>query len=206
MGKIGARQDGGFKAVSTAPSFNKTPVGNSIPPLPYPTTQDLGNSASPAKSVRFNGDPAYVINKTTQPAGTGDGPGTAKGIRSGTVTGEVKPTGAASHFRAEKHYVVQQGDTNTMNGGNNPGIYITTQVPSVGAGGAAASVAAGSASPPVMPETLAEQSFLAAQGNSLAPSMGANVNTGKLLVIGAIATQAGITMAPCLGFTPGKKG
>ena len=147
MGKIGARQDGGFKAISTAPSFNKTPVGNSIPPLPYPTTQDLGNSASPAKSVRFNGNAAYVIDKTTQPGGTGDGPGTAKGVRSGTVTGKVKPTGAAKHFRAENHYVVQQGDTNTMNGGNNPGIYITTQMPSVGEGGAAASVAAGFALP-----------------------------------------------------------
>ncbi len=206
MGKIGARQEGSFKAVSTAPSFNKTPVGNSTPPLPYPTTQDLGNSVSPANSVRFNGSPAYVIDKTTQPAGTGDGPGTAKGIRSGTVTGQVKPTGAASHFRAEKHYVVQQGDTNTMNGGNNPGIYITTQVPSVGAGGAQASVDAGAASPPVMPETSAENAFLAGQGDALAASMGADINTGKLLVIGAIAAQAGITMAPCLGFTPGKKG
>lgn len=206
MGKIGARQDGDFKAISTAPSFNKTPVGNSIPPLPYPTTQDLGNSASPTKSVRFNGNAAYVLDKTTQPSGTGDGPGTAKGVRSGTVTGKVKPTGAAKHFRAENHYVVQQGDTNTMNGGNNPGIYITTQVPCVGAGGAAASVAAGDASPPVMPETSAERAFLAGQGDALASTMGANVNTGKLLVIGSIAAQAGITMAPCLNFVPGSKG
>jgi hypothetical protein len=205
MGKIGARQEGSFKAVSTAPSFNKTPVGNSTPPLPYPTTQDLDNSASPAKSVRFNGHPAYVIDKTTQPAGTGDGPGTAKGIRSGSVTGEVKPTGAASHFRAEKHYVVQQTDTNTMNGGNNPGIYVTTQMPSVGAGGPNASVEAGDASPPVMPETPAENAFLAGQGDSLA-ALGENINTGKLLTMGAVAVQAGIKMAACVGFTPGKKG
>ena len=38
--KIGARQDANFKAVSTAPSFNKTPVGASTPPLPYPTIAD----------------------------------------------------------------------------------------------------------------------------------------------------------------------
>ena len=32
MAKIGARKHGKFKAVSTAPTINKTPVGSSTPP------------------------------------------------------------------------------------------------------------------------------------------------------------------------------
>jgi uncharacterized Zn-binding protein involved in type VI secretion len=128
--KIGARKHAGFKAISTAPSINKTPIGPSMVPLPYPTVQDLSNSASPARSVRFNGAPAYLLDGTTQPKCTGDEPGTGKGIRSGTVSGEVKPVKGSSTVRIEGKQVVREGDACTMNGGNNPGIYVTTTAPS----------------------------------------------------------------------------
>ena len=88
---IGARKCSSFKAVSTAPSMNKTPVGNSTPPLPYPTVADLSNSVDIVKSVRFNGNPAYVLSQTTQPSCKGDDPGVCKGAKSGTLNGEVKP-------------------------------------------------------------------------------------------------------------------
>jgi hypothetical protein len=127
---IGARKDGIFKAISTAPSFNKTPVGSSTPPLPYPTLQDLGNSVGVVPNVRFNGKPVYVLGQSTQPSGKGDEPGVAKGVKSGTVTGEVKPVKGSSTVRAGKKAVVRHGDPCTMNGGNNPGIYCTTQMPS----------------------------------------------------------------------------
>ena len=65
---IGARQCDSFKAVSTAPSINKTPVGCSTPPLPYPTVQDLANSVSILPSVLLNGDPVYVLSQSTQPS------------------------------------------------------------------------------------------------------------------------------------------
>jgi hypothetical protein len=152
---IGARRDGGFKAISTAPSFNKTPVGASTPPLPYPTLQDLGNSVGVVPQVRFNGKPAYVLDQSTQPSGKGDEPGVAKGVKSGTVTGEVKPVKGSSTVRAGKKSVVRHGDPCTMNGGNNPGIYCTTQVPSLAAS------TGGSASPKnIIAQTPAEQSFL----------------------------------------------
>ncbi|MES2076269.1 MAG: DUF4150 domain-containing protein [Pseudomonadota bacterium] len=128
--KIGARKHAGFKSISTAPSINKTPIGPSMVPLPYPTVQDLSNSASPARSVRFNGSPAYLLDGTTQPKCTGDEPGTGKGIRSGTVSGEVKPVKGSSTVRIEGKQVVREGDACTMNGGNNPGIYVTTTAPS----------------------------------------------------------------------------
>jgi hypothetical protein len=127
---IGARKDGNFKSISTAPSFNKTPVGSSTPPLPYATIQDLGNSVGVVPNVRFNGKPVYVLGQSTQPSGKGDEPGVAKGVKSGTVTGEVKPVKGSSTVRVGKKAVVRHGDPCTMNGGNNPGIYCTTQMPS----------------------------------------------------------------------------
>ncbi len=205
MGKIGARRNSILKAICTAPSFNKTPVGASTPPLPYPTTQDLSNSQSITPTVRFNGDPAYVLSRTQQPKCKGDDPGIAKGVKSNTVNGYVKPTGAASHFRAEGKYVVRQGDTNVMNGGNNPGIYITAQLPSA-PGGVAAAAASDDSSPPVQPQTPDEASFLAAQGDALVPYLGEFANTGKLLSMAAIAKKVGVQPASCAGFVPGKKG
>jgi len=204
MGKIGARQSSSLKAICTAPSINKTPVGSATPPIPYPTTQDLSNSASVATSVLFNDNPAYTLSETEQPACKGDDPGTANGVKSGTVNGSVKPTGAASDFKAEKHYVVRQGDANVMNGGNNPGIYVTTQIPHA-PGGPAAAASPAVNNPPVEPETPEEDSFLSKQGNAAVPALGALAGTGKLLVVAALAKASGAVLAPCLGFTPGKK-
>ena len=152
--KIGARKNGNFKAVSTAPSINKTPMGSSTPPIPYPTTQDLSNSVAVARTVKFNGDPAYTLDRTTQPSGKGDDGGSAKGVKSGTVNGEVKPTKASGTVRAEGKHVVREGDPNTMNGGNNPGIYTTTQTPS----DAPPKSAAATSNPPVQLETPNEKS------------------------------------------------
>jgi len=77
--KIGARKEGSFKAISTAPSINKTPIGPSMVPVPYCTTQDLSSSIDTARTVNFNGCPAYVLDGSKQPRCTGDEPGTGKG-------------------------------------------------------------------------------------------------------------------------------
>lgn len=204
MGKIGARRNSILKAVCTAPSFNRTPIGASTPPLPYPTTQDLSNSVSITPTVRFNGDPAYVLSRSEQPRCKGDDPGVAKGVKSNTVNGYVKPTSAADHFRAEGKYVVRQGDTNVMNGGNNPGIYITAQLPSA-SGGIAAAATSDDSSPPIQAETPDEEAFLAGQGDALVPSLGEFAHNGALLTMAAVAKKAGVQPAPCAEFIPGKK-
>ncbi|MFB9240639.1 DUF4150 domain-containing protein [Massilia antarctica] len=205
MGKIGARKNSILKAVSTAPSFNKTPVGSSTPPVPYPTTQDLSNSVSVASTVRFNGDPAYVLDSTQQPSCKGDDAGLAKGVRSNTVNGYVKPTGAAAHFRAEKKFVVRQGDTNVMNGGNNPGIYVTAQVPSP-PGSAATAGDADEPSPAIEAETPAEQAFLECQPPLSLPTPEAFSNTAALMSLALKAKKSTTSPAPSVRFVPGKKG
>lgn len=118
--KIGARRDGVFKAISSAPSFNWTPLSPTMVAIPYPTTSDLTGSLGLANSVKFNGQPAYTMG-SYQPSGKGDEAGSGGGVRSGTVGGMVKPTSASSTVRADGKRIVREGDTNTMNGGNSIG-------------------------------------------------------------------------------------
>ncbi|MBP1206141.1 putative Zn-binding protein involved in type VI secretion [Duganella sp. 1411] len=143
---VGARKDTAFKAISTAPSINMTPVGPSMVPIPYPTVQDLGNSINTAKTVNFNGKPAYLLDLTTQDRCTGDEAGTGKGVRSGTVGGEVKPVAGSRTVRIEGKHVVRHGDPCTMNGGNNPGVYVACSPPTAHEKPASAGT---SSSPPV---------------------------------------------------------
>lgn len=203
MGKIGARQNGIIKAVSTAPSINKTPVGSSTPPLPYPVTHDLGNSKAIVPSVHFNSDPVYVLNQSKQPQCKGDAPGSCHGIKSGTTSGEVKPTEGAKRFRVGGKPVVRQGDACTLNGGNCPGIYVTTQVPHA-PGGVSNSANSAASSPPIQAETPAEQSFLSSAGDAAAP-MGEYANTGKLMALAGTAAGIGMAVHPAASFTPGKR-
>ncbi|WP_080410239.1 polymorphic toxin type 15 domain-containing protein [Burkholderia ubonensis] len=154
--QLGARKDSAFKAVSTAPSINKTPVGSSTPPLPYPVTEDLSSSLGTVPHVRFNGDPAYVLNQSTQPSCKGDAAGSCKGVKSGTVSGEVKPVKGSSTVRITGKPVIREGDPCTLNGGNCPGIYVTQSAPSVSIEGGKPSA---SSNPPVKPETPKEEGW-----------------------------------------------
>jgi hypothetical protein len=120
--KLGARKNSSWKAICTAPDFCKTPVGSSTPPIPYQVIADLGQSENCVLNVRFNGDPCFVFNPSIVPKCTGDEPGTAKGVRSGTVAGEVRPTGASTTVRATKKRVVREDDPCTLNGGNASGL------------------------------------------------------------------------------------
>jgi hypothetical protein len=135
--KLGARKNSSWKAICTAPDFCKTPVGSSTPPIPYQVIADLGQSENCVPNVRFNGDPCCVLNPSIIPHCTGDEPGTAKGVRSGTVAGEVRPAGASTTVRAAKKPVVREDDPCTLNGGNANGLYTCQHAPgsAAGAGG-----------------------------------------------------------------------
>lgn len=132
--KLGARKNSSWKAICTAPDFCKTPVGSSTPPIPYQVIADLGQSENCVPNVRFNGDPCFVFNPSTVPTCTGDEPGTAKGVKSGTVQGKVKATGACLNMRAKGKQVVREQDPGTMNDGNCPCIFTTQPAPGSAAG------------------------------------------------------------------------
>jgi uncharacterized Zn-binding protein involved in type VI secretion len=154
--QLGARKNGKFKAVSTAPSINKTPVGNSTPPLPYPVTEDLSSSVGTVSNVRFNGDPAYVLSQSTQPSCKGDAAGSCKGVKSGTVSGEVKPVQGSGTVRIAGKPIIREGDPCTLNAGNCPGIYVTQPAPGASIEGGQPT---SSGNPPVKPETPEEENW-----------------------------------------------
>ena len=153
--KLGARKDGSFKAVSTAPSFNKTPVGSATPPLPYPVTQDLSSSQGTVADVRLNGRPAYVLSQSTQPTCIGDAAGSVGGVKSGTVGGKVEPVKGSGTVHMGGKPAIREGDPCTLNNGNCPGVYVAGPEPPTGKAGEAKV----NANPPVVPQTPAEASW-----------------------------------------------
>lgn len=152
---LGTRKQGLFKAICTAPSINKTPAGSSMVPIPYPVMHDLSNSVGVIKNVRLNGHPAYVLKKSTQPKCKGDNAGVGKGIKSGTVTGKVKPVKGSGSVRITGKPVIREMDPCTLNGGNCPGIYTTQPVPAGSLPGA---------NPAVKPETKKESGWFSWSG------------------------------------------
>ncbi len=127
--QLGARKNDKFLAISTAPSINKTPRGPHLPEIPYPVFFDLSLSDGTVTSVRFNGEPAYVLHQSTQPHCMGDEQGTAGGVKSGTFNGEINPVSASSTVRVGGKQIVRAGDRCTLNKGNCPGKYVTASAP-----------------------------------------------------------------------------
>ena len=119
-------------------------------------SQDLGDSAGTVPNVRFNGNPAYVMNQSTQPSCIGDAAGSAGGVKSGTVGGEVKPVKGSSSVRIEGKPVLRVEDPCTLNGGNCPGVYVTTTAPTGEIKNGRPTV---NCNPPVEPETPERKSW-----------------------------------------------
>lgn len=122
---IAARRNSKFMAVCTAPDTCKTPIGPKQPPVHYQSSEKLSSSLGTVPYVTFNDDPCYVLDGSYMPTCTGGEAGTSKGIRSGTVSGEVKPTEGSPHFWVDDKNVVREFDPCTLNNGNCPGVFIT---------------------------------------------------------------------------------
>ncbi|CAK9889636.1 MULTISPECIES: DUF4150 domain-containing protein [Pseudomonas] len=111
-----ARKQDRWKVVSIVPDVCKTPMGGAVPPVPYPVTAELKSATGVAGSVRVNGKPVVVFDKSLVPKTNGDQAGAAKGIKSNTVAGKCYPKEKSSTVRAEKKRVVRHNDLFWMNG------------------------------------------------------------------------------------------
>ncbi|MDH4557424.1 DUF4150 domain-containing protein [Pseudomonas sp. BN417] len=111
-----ARKQSKWLVVSTAPDVCKTPMGSSIPPVPYPVTAELQTSTGVATSVRANGHPVVIYKSSYTPQTIGDSAGAAKGVKSGTVEGKCHPLEHSGTVRAEGCYLVRHDDQFWMNG------------------------------------------------------------------------------------------
>ena len=111
-------------AISSGPSFNYTSHKKDAV-AGYTLYAFIDNAEATAEHTFFNGQPAYLLDQTTQPKCFGDAAGRGGGVKSGTIGGEVKPTSGSSTIFIEGKALIREGDTCTMNNGNVKGKYVT---------------------------------------------------------------------------------
>lgn len=111
-------------AISSGPSFKYTSHKKDAV-AGYTLYAFIDNAEATAEHTFFNGQPAYLLDQTTQPKCFGDAAGRGGGVRSGTIGGEVKPTSGSSTIFIEGKALIREGDTCTMNNGNVKGKYVT---------------------------------------------------------------------------------
>lgn len=111
-------------AISSGPSFNYTSHKKDAV-AGYTLYSFIDNAEATAEHTFFNGQPAYLLDQTTQPKCFGDAAGIGGGVKSGTIGGEVKPTSGSSTIFIEGKALIREGDTCTMNNGNVKGMYVT---------------------------------------------------------------------------------
>ena len=117
---LAARKNADYKIIGSAPSVNKTQVGNAVVPIPYPVQEDLSSALEPAKDVNFNSDPVYLFNSNSSKV-TGDGAGKLGGVVSGTVEAKSEPIQSSSSVLINGQPLIRDGDLQNMQGGNTIG-------------------------------------------------------------------------------------
>lgn len=110
-----------FFCVSLTPDICKTPVGAATPPIPYMIKGEFSEATGISNNIRSNGE--YVVKhaSTVIPTVKGDEPGTAKGVKSGTVGKRVQHDQKSSTVSFNGERAIREGDTVFMNDKNTKG-------------------------------------------------------------------------------------
>lgn len=120
----GGSKDSVLIAISKSPSFNYTSHKKDAV-AGFTLTRTIDNAVNTVAHTTFSGQPAYVLDQTTQPDCQGDEAGVGGGVKSGTVGKEVKPTSGSSNVFIRGKALVREGDTCMMNNGNVEGTYVS---------------------------------------------------------------------------------
>ena len=115
------RKTGDAIVVSLAPDFCKTPMGSSTPPVAYQIVANFKDSAAISPDVFMCGDPAFMLDESKITLVTGDEPGTAGGVKSGTHTSVAEPAMACQSCHVNKKKIVRHDHLFKMNNGNTQG-------------------------------------------------------------------------------------
>ena len=124
--KFWNRKSGKYEVICCAPSVNLTQMGNAIVPVPYPVNEKMGGSKNVTdkggKKVKINGKYAYHHASNSNEV-SGDGKGSKKGVKSGTVEGKSEPikATASKSVKTNKKFIVREGDLQKMQSGNTIG-------------------------------------------------------------------------------------
>lgn len=120
----GGSKDSVLIAISKTPSFNYTSHKKDAV-AGFTLTRTIDNAVNTVAHTTFSGQPAYVLDQTTQPDCQGDEAGVGGGVKSGTVGKEVKPTSGSSNVFIGGKALVREDDTCTMNNENVEGTYVS---------------------------------------------------------------------------------
>ena len=108
------------KVVSINPSVNLTPMGGAVVPVPYTVVGYFDESVNTTRSVRFTSDQVFTMTSFVREV-HGDAPGSAGGIKSGTVSATAEPIEHSVNVRAERFHIVRHDDLFYMNNRNTIG-------------------------------------------------------------------------------------
>ena len=64
--KFGARKGSKYTIISSAPSVNKTQVGNAVVPIPYPVNEKYSGSDKVSEDVNFNGKGVFTMDANSK--------------------------------------------------------------------------------------------------------------------------------------------
>ena len=126
---LGARLCGKQKTIFDKPTMNKTLVGSTEPPLPYPVVEPLSSSDGCSPNVNYNGNPAFTIASDTTKV-TGDAAGALKGVSSSTVSAKATAIDKSSSVFVNGKNVVRCNDKFNMNKKNTQGTLVCAPPPS----------------------------------------------------------------------------
>ena len=105
--------------VVTLPDVCRTPVGNTVVPIPYTNVALSKDTANGSKSVSVDGNP-IMLKGSVFSKSTGGEAGTAKGISSGTTCDVATFHNYSFDVKIEGRNVCRRLDPMTSNKGNTP--------------------------------------------------------------------------------------
>ena len=180
-----------FYCVSLTPDICKTPIGASTPPIPYNIIGEFSEATGVSPNITSNGEPVALHDSTVIPTVKGDAPGTAKGVKSGTVGKRVQHDGKSGTVTFNGQQAIRVGDRVYMNDKNTIGqVYLRGPGPDE-----AAMAASAPTLPPATPTF--EDKFNAAMGRAATV-----VRTGEDWLTGQIggfaSTKAGAAIMATL--------
>jgi hypothetical protein len=121
MGRELVTKSNRFYCVSIVPDICKTPIGPSTPPIPYTIKGEFEEATGVSRNITSQLEAVVTHVSTVIPQVTGDEPGTAKGVKSGTVGARVQHDEKSSTVSFNGERAVRVGDTVFMNDKNTVG-------------------------------------------------------------------------------------
>jgi len=114
--QLAARKQEQWLVVCTSPDVCKTPMGSSMPPVPYNVIAKLDEALQESQDVQFNGGKALMLGQGFVAQTLGDQAGSGTSMVSGTVGADTWFEEHSKTVRVNGRSVVRHGDSCHMNG------------------------------------------------------------------------------------------